>query len=124
MTGRSHGGVDFGKLFVSIDAMDMEGFLDSIASDAEFRFGSAPVIHGHAGIEDAVGGFFTTIAGLRHELLRVVVDGKCVVCEGEVPYTRHDGSKITLPFCNVFETTDGMISLYRIYVDIAPLYAP
>ena len=123
MTGRSYGGVDFGKLFVSIDAMDMEGFLAPIAPDAEFRFGSAPVIHGHAGIEEAVGGFFTTIAGLQHELLRVVVDGNCVVCEGEVTYTRHDGSKITLPFCNVFETDSGLISVYRIYADIAPLYA-
>jgi hypothetical protein len=27
MTGSSHGGVDFGKLFVSIDSMDTEGFL-------------------------------------------------------------------------------------------------
>jgi limonene-1,2-epoxide hydrolase len=30
---------------------------------------------------------------------------------------------ITLPFCNVFETDDGLISLYRIYIDVAPLYA-
>ena len=27
MTGSSSGGVDFGKLFASIDAMDAEGFL-------------------------------------------------------------------------------------------------
>jgi ketosteroid isomerase-like protein len=123
MTASSHGGVDFEKLFMSIDAMDMEGFLAPIAPDAEFRFGSAPAIHGHAGIKEAVGGFFTSIAGLSHELKRVVEDGNTVVCEGEVTYTRHDGSTITLPFCNVFETDAGLISVYRIYVDIAPLYA-
>lgn len=123
MTDGSHGGVDFGKLFVSIDAMDMEGFLAPIAPNAEFRFGSAPVIHGHAGIEEAVGGFFASIAALSHEVRRVVSQGDTVVCEGDVTYTRHDGSAITLPFCNVFETDAGLISVYRIYIDIAPLYA-
>ena len=123
MTGSSHGGIDFAKLFMSIDTMDMEGFLAPIAPNAEFRFGSAPAIHGHAGIEEAVGGFFTSIAALEHDLQRVVADDSTVVCEGQVTYTRHDGSTITLPFCNVFETEAGMISVYRIYIDIAPLYA-
>ena len=123
MTASSHGGVDFGKLFMSIDAMDMEGFLAPIAADAEFRFGSAPAVHGHAAIREGVDGFFASIAAVRHDLRRVVADGNTVVCEGEVTYTRHDGSELTLPFCNVFEVNDGLISVYRIYVDIAPLYA-
>ena len=123
MTASSHGGVDFGKLFVSIDAMDTEGFLGFIAPGAEFRFASAPPVHGHAAIREAVDGFFSSIAGLSHELERIVAEDDTVVCEGEVTYTRHDGSTITLPFCNVFEVQDGLISLYRIYADIAPLYA-
>jgi limonene-1,2-epoxide hydrolase len=123
MTGRSFGGVDFGKLFVSIDAMDTEGFLGFLAPDGEFRFGSVPVVRGHDGIREAVGGFFSSIAAISHELQRIVADGNTVVCEGEVTYTRHDGSRVTLPFCNVFETDGSLISLYRIYIDIAPLYA-
>jgi limonene-1,2-epoxide hydrolase len=123
VTGSSHGSVDFGKLFVSIDAMDTEGFLGCIAPDAEFRFASAPPVRGHAGIREAVDGFFSSIAGLSHKLQRLVADGNAVVCEGEVTYTRHDGSTITLPFCNVFEVQGGLISVYRIYIDVAPLYA-
>ncbi len=123
MTGGSHGGVDFGKLFVSIDAMDTEGFLGFVAPDAEFRFGSAPPVQGRAAIEEAVGGFFASIAALSHELQRIVAKDDTVVCEGEVTYTRRDGGAVTLPFCNVFETKDGLISVYRIYIDIAPLYA-
>lgn len=124
MTGSSYGSVDFGKLFVSIDAMDTEGFLGFIAPDGEFRFASAPPVQGHAAIREAVDGFFSSIAGLSHKLQRLVADGNAVVCEGEVTYTRHDGSTITLPFCNVFEVHGGLISVYRIYIDVAPLYAP
>ena len=123
MTGSSFGGVDFGKLFVSIDTMDTEGFLAFIAPDGEFRFGSTPPVRGHAAIRAAVENFFSSFAALRHELQRVIAEGNTVVCEGEVTYTRHDSSVITLPFCNVFETNDGLISLYRIYIDVAPLYA-
>ena len=123
MTDSSFGGVDFGKLFVSIDAMDTEGFLGFIAADAEFRFGSAPPIQGHDGIREAIDGFYSSIAALSHDLQRIVAQDDTVICEGEVTYTRHDGSTITLPFCNVFETDDGLITLYRIYIDIAPLYA-
>jgi limonene-1,2-epoxide hydrolase len=52
-----------------------------------------------------------------------VADDKAVACEGEVTYTRHDGSKITLPFVNIFEVSAGLITLYRVYIDIAPLFA-
>ena len=123
MTGRSYGGVDFEKLFVSIDAMDTEGFLAFIAPDGEFRFGSTPPVQGRAGIRAAVESFFSSFAALRHEPQRFVAQEDTVVCEGEVTYTRHDGGIITLPFCNVFEADDGLISLYRVYIDVAPLYA-
>lgn len=123
MTGDAAGAVDFEKLFKSIDAMDMEGFLAPIAADATFRFGSTPAIQGHATIREAITGFFASVAALKHDLKRRVSDGNTVVYEGEVAYTRHDGSGITLPFVNVFEVDGGLISLYRIYIDVGPLYA-
>ena len=115
-------GINFGKLFASIDAMDMESFLSFIHADATFRFGSSPPVTGHAGIGAAVGGFFSSIAALEHKIGRFVTDGDAVVCEGEVTYTRHDGSTIILPFVNVFEVKNERISLYRIYIDIGPLF--
>ena len=45
-----------------------------------------------------------------------------VICEGETTYTRHDGTQITLPFANVFELEGELISTYKIYADIGPLY--
>ena len=50
-------------------------------------------------------------------------NGGTQVCEGEVTYERHDGSKITLPFTDVFEYSGERIAHYKIYMDIGPLYA-
>ena len=116
-------GVNFAKLFASVDAMDTESFLSFIHADATFRFSSSPPVTGRAGIGAAVGGFFSLIAALEHEISRFVTDGNAVICEGEVTYTRHDGSTISLPFVNVFEVKNKLISLYRIYIDTGPLFA-
>ena len=123
MTSDITGGVRFDKLFASIDAMDTESFLGFIREDATFRFGSSPAVKGHAEIRAAVEDFFASFAALRHDLQRLVADDNVVVCEGEVTYTRHDGSSITLPFANIFEVDDGLISQYRVYIDIGPLFA-
>jgi len=122
MTDDNLDGVDFKKLFASIDAMDTESFLSFIHKDATFRFGSTPAVTGHAEIRAAVEGFFSSFATLRHDLQRVIADGDAVACEGEVTYTRHDGSKITLPFVNVFKVAGKLILQYRVYIDIAPLF--
>ena len=115
--------VHFKKLFASIDAMDTESFLGFIAPDATFRFGSSPAVKGHAEIRASVEGFFASFAALKHDLQRLVADGDTVVCEGEVIYKSHDGRNITLPFANIFEIDDGVISVYRVYIDIGPLFA-
>lgn len=111
------------ELFDSIDAMDADKFVEFIAPDGTFRFGSAPSVTGREAIRDAVAGFFSSIAGLRHTLHQSLLNGDTLVCEGEATYTRHDSSEITLPFANVFELRNGLISQYKIYSDIGPLFA-
>jgi len=111
-------------LFAAIDARDTERFFGFLTTEASFRFGSAPPVQGREAIHSAVDGFFSTIAGLSHKLARVVSQDDVVVCEGEVTYTRHDATEITLPFINVFEFDDDLISGYKIYMDVAPLYDP
>ena len=111
------------ELFAAIDASDTEKFLTFLSPSAVFRFGAAAPVQGHAKIGAAVSGFFASIAGVRHELTNVITDGERWVCEGTVTYRRHDGSGISLPFANIFEFDGVLISGYRIYVEIAPLYA-
>lgn len=116
-------GPDTTALFAAIDNKDTASFVASLTDDAVFRFGSAPPVQGREGIAAAVGGFFDSIAGLSHSITRVIWDGATQVCEGEVTYERLDGSKITLPFTDVFEYSGDLIAHYKIYMDIGPLYA-
>ena len=114
---------DIGGLFGAIDAQDGAAFVGYLTDDAVFRFGSAPPVRGRAAVQAAVDGFFGTITGLSHTIHRTLRDADTLVCEGEVTYTRHDGSRITIPFANVFEYDGDLIAKYTIYIDIAPLYA-
>ena len=109
-------------LFKAVDARDTERFLGFLTDEASFRFGSAPLAQGKEAIRAAVDGFFSTIAACQHVLARIVVDGDVIICEGEVTYTRHDDSQISLPFANIFELEGELISSYKIYADAGPLY--
>jgi len=123
MTDGVAAGHDTGGLFAAIDANDVAAFVGFLTDDAVFRFGSAPAVRGRSAVQAAVDGFFGTIAGCSHNVQNTIGSGSTLVCEGEVTYRRHDGSEITLPFANVFEYDDGLISHYKIYADIGPLLA-
>jgi ketosteroid isomerase-like protein len=112
-----------GGLFAAIDRKDAEAFVGYLADDAVFRFGSAPAVKGRDAIRAAVDGFFGTIAGCSHSVQRTLDEGLTRVCEGEVTYSRLDGNQVTVPFTDVFEYEGDLISHYKIYIDIAPLYA-
>jgi ketosteroid isomerase-like protein len=112
------------QLFAAIDGRDASAFAAFLAPDGEFRFGNAPPVVGRDAVRDAVAGFFAAIGGCSHRLLRTWQSEGAVACEGEVTYTRRDGSAVTLPFANVFVLRGREIASYRIYIDNAPLFAP
>jgi len=110
-------------LFAAIDAKDVPAFLDFLTPDAEFRFANAPAVKGHEAVGAVVRGFLNAIGGSRHRLVRSWQDDETAVCEGEVAYTRHDGSMLTIPFVNVFYMRDGKVARYLIYIDNTALFA-
>ena len=111
------------KLFAAIDRKDAAGFAAYLARDATFRFGSSPPVSGRVSIESAVDAFFDSVDSLSHSVTHVWRDASTLACEGEVCYRRLDGREVILPFVDVFEFGGELISAYRIYIDIAPLYA-
>ena len=110
-------------LFKAIDAMDSVQFGRFIAEGGEFRFGSAAAVKGRDAIIAAVDDFFGTIDGLSHSVARIWRDADSLACEGEVCYRRKDGNEVIIPFVDVFDFDGELISSYRIYIDISPLYA-
>jgi ketosteroid isomerase-like protein len=110
-------------LFRAIDARDGAAFVSFLTEDAVFRFGSAPPVDGRDAIKASVEAFFGSIAGLAHHVTKVVQDGDSLICEGEVTYERHDGSKVTLPFANVLDCEADLVRHYKIYMDATPLFA-
>jgi limonene-1,2-epoxide hydrolase len=114
---------DIGGLFAAIDAQDGAAFVGYLTDDAVFRFGSASAVQGRSAVQAAVEGFFDSIAGLSHRIHKTLRHADTLVCEGEVTYTRRDGSTITIPFANVFEYDGDLIAKYKIYIDIGPLYS-
>jgi ketosteroid isomerase-like protein len=111
------------RLLTVIDSRDAAAFGEFLTPDATFRFGNAAPVVGADAIRDAVAGFFSSIRGCRHRLIRTWGGEDGVACEGEVTYTRHDGGTVTVPFVNVFEMRVGRIHSYSIYIDNSPLFA-
>lgn len=111
------------RLFACIDRRDAEGFAGFLSEDGTFCFGNQPPVQGRAAISEAVGGFFASIAGLSHRIDRVWQDTGSIICIGEVTYERLDGSRITLPFADIFFMDGELIGDYRIYMDVTPLFA-
>lgn len=123
MTTNSAASDDTGGVFAAIDRQDATAFVGYLTEDAVFRFGSAPAVRGREAIAAAVDGFFGTIAACSHDVQNTLSSGRTVVCEGEVTYRRQNDTEITLPFTDIFEYDGDLISQYKIYIDINPLYA-
>jgi len=111
------------RVFATFDTKDVSTLAGFMTDDVELRLGNAQMIMGKSAFVDAVNAFLGSIAGVRHEILAVYVDGDAAIVEFDVHYTRRDGVVVTLPCCNVFRLRDGLIAEYRSYIDAAPVYA-
>lgn len=110
-------------LFAAIDGKDAENFVGFLTEDACFAFGNLPALAGRAAIRDFVAAFFAGIRAVSHRVPDVWQADDTVICRGEVTYTRHDGSTLTVPFANIFRMAGGKVRDYRIYADASALHA-
>lgn len=111
------------RLFSTIDSSDAAAFVTFLTPDAQFRFGNSASVIGRQAIGAAVSGFFGAIASSRHQLLEIWSGAGSAGCEGEVTYTRHNGSVVTFPFANVLKLQGEKIATYHIYIDNTSLFA-
>ncbi|MEO6820114.1 MAG: nuclear transport factor 2 family protein [Ginsengibacter sp.] len=109
-------------LFNAIDSMDTDKFVSYISQDGTFTFGTNRPVTGRDNIHKVIASFFQSIAGIKHDVKNVWDTDGHLIMRGSSSYTRHDGSLLTTPFCNVFKMEHGKIKTYDIYIDLSQLY--
>ena len=115
--------------FRTVDAMDASTVAKAFAEDGVFQFGNSDPAVGRERVEQNVSGFFSMIGGLSHEITGVWSGswegGEVKSVEAEVTYIRQDGTRTEpLPVTSTLRMEGQRIKDYRIFMDVAPLFAP
>jgi SnoaL-like domain len=110
-------------LFADIDSMQPDRFAQHLSPDATMRFGNAPPVRGRNTIHDAWASFCETLDGVQHDVVEQWEAGDATIVEASVTYTRKDQSVVTVPVVTIYRAGDELIDDYRIFIDLAPLFA-
>jgi hypothetical protein len=112
------------NVFAMTDAMDVAAVVGLFATDARVVFGNGQPMVGVDEIRTGTTAFYDTIAGLRHAIVNEWNFGNDTIVELKVTYDRKDGQQVTIPCVTIFHTdAAGKIDDYRVYFDVAPIYA-
>lgn len=110
-------------IFADIDSFDPDKFVANLTPDVVFRFGNADPVTGREAVKEAVAGFFSTIAGLKHHVLNTWDVGDVSIAQIDVEYTRHDGKIVVTPNADILIFEGELVRDWKIYIDVAPVYA-
>lgn len=113
-------------IFAATDAKDTAAKLELIADDVTLTFANADPVSGRDAFEQASDTFNESLTAVAHEITGIWTEPgeeDVVLAELRVHYTRLDGGQLTLPCFNTFRLRGGLIVDYRIYMDIAPVFA-
>ena len=111
-------------LLADVDRMDAKAFASYLSEDCVLRFANADEVVGRDTIEGAIAGFFDTIKGIGHHIVGQWDVDDTTIVQFEATYTRMDDRQVTVPAVTVYRRgRDDLIDDYRIYVDLAPVYA-
>ena len=108
-------------LFKAIDNKDTETLLTFLTDDVLFRFGNVERVYGKAAVGEVVSVFFDSVKELHHEVDRIWNAEDAVICHGTVTYTRHDSTKLSVPFANILVMGNNLIREYFVFVDTSEL---
>ena len=114
---------DVAQAFADIDAFNPEKFVAHLTPDAKFRFANGDPVMGRVAIAAAVGGFFSTIDGLKHHIRNVWEFGDTVIVQIDVEYFRKDGKSVITPNADILIYDGDLVRDWQIYIDVAPVYA-
>jgi hypothetical protein len=114
---------DVAAIFADIDAFDPARFVARLTPDAKFRFANGDPVTGRAAVREAVTGFFTTIGGLKHHILKAWDVGDTTIVHIDVEYLRKDGKTVIVPNADILIFDGDLVRDWQIFIDLAPVYA-
>lgn len=109
------------SIFKDADSLVPEKFSRHLTVNVFFKFGNIPPANGRVEVERNLGGFFSLLKGLRHDLLKTWIDEKSAVAEALATYTMRDGTTYALPVVSVLRFKGDLVEDYRIYMDVNPV---
>jgi hypothetical protein len=74
-------------------------------------------------VRDAWAVFCADLAGVRHDVIATWTIDDATIVEATVNYTRQDASRVAVPVVTIYRERAAEISDYRIFIDLAPLFA-
>lgn len=116
---------DFTKdVWARVDSFVVSRFAELFAENGTLVFGNGDTLTGPAEITAATEGFFSTIKGIHHSVKNEWQVGNTTIVELAVTYDRLDGGHATIPVVSIWDRgPDGLFTDYRIFFDVAPVYA-
>jgi ketosteroid isomerase-like protein len=103
--------------FEALDRGDVDGFCKYLSEDVDFIYASEGVASGLDEVRGFVQDFVSSIESSNHQIREVMTSPNRVWIRGDVTYERLDGSKLHVPFADVFEMDGREIDVYQVYVD-------
>lgn len=111
------------RYFAAVDAMDLDQFKAMHSANARVIFANAPALHGPEKIAAAIGQFWSTVSGLKHNFVNRWDNPQESILEAAVDYQRKDGRSVTLPCVSILKPEGDKVGELRVFIDMAPLYA-
>lgn len=110
------------RYYETVDAMDLEAFKAMHSKNARVTFANFPAVEGPEQIAGAIGQFWSTIRGLKHNVVNRWDNPGESILEVAVDYTRKDGKSVTLPCVSILKPEGDKVGELRVFIDVAPLY--
>ena len=111
------------EVYEAVDSKDERRLARFLTENCTFVYANSEPVIGRENIAESSKNFLALIAGIKHQLLDVWAFDDVIVSRLEVTYTRKDGSTLTVPAVTIWRVRNKQIDDYRIYIDVAPLFA-
>jgi ketosteroid isomerase-like protein len=111
------------EVYKAVDSKDEQQMASFLTENCTFVYANSEPVVGRANIAEVSKNFMALIADIKHQLLAVWAVDDVIVSRLEVTYTRKDGSTLIVPAVTIWRIRNKQIDEYRIYIDVAPLFA-